>query len=164
MATSLAHHEALIRGFFGFIEPWEKQLTASPHAALLAGREKTGFLREDLRHSGLDGDRIEALPRCTALPEFVSLPQVLGGLYVIEGSTLGGQMISKHLENSLGFTGGHGYSYYRSYGMDTPRKWQEFRQLLLANSSPENDDVIVASATETFSSLHDWFVLQPARS
>ncbi|CAM2781098.1 biliverdin-producing heme oxygenase [Rariglobus hedericola] len=157
LASSIQHHQALIRGFFGFIEQWEKTIHESAYGELLNGREKTPLLISDLHHAGFDDAGIAALPRCTQLPPADTLPEVLGALYVIEGSTLGGQMISRHLEKQFGFSEGAGYSYYRSYGADTPHKWQELRQVLLSHSSPETDDQIVASAQATFARLHEWF-------
>lgn len=100
---------------------------------------------------------IDSLPLCRDLPSVTTRPSVLGALYVIEGSTLGGQMISRHLETTLGLRNGAGYGYFRSYGPDTPEKWREFRGILLAHSGPGVDDLIVSSAQNTFACLHRWF-------
>jgi heme oxygenase len=81
---------------------------------------------------------------------------VLGALYVFEGATLGGQLISRHLEEKLGLRDGAGYRYYRSYGPDVGRRWQEFRALLQEHATTGSDDAIVASAADTFERLHAW--------
>lgn len=164
LAASIEQHQLITRGFFGFIEPWEKAVLASPHASFLEGRTKTSLLVDDLRHFGMSAAAISALPRCLDIPPVASLPAMLGALYVIEGSTLGGQMISRHLETSFGLSDGNGYRYFLSYGSDTPRKWQEFRRVLLEHSSPENDDLIVAAAKDTFDALHRWFCPAPAQA
>lgn len=164
LPASLAAHHARIRAFFGFVQPWEKTLRASPHASLLAGRERTPWLLADLRHAGLDEADIAALPRCddADLPSVSSLPAILGALYVFEGSSLGGQIISRHLETALGLRDGEGYRYFRGHGAETPARWLAFRTLLAAHSTPASDDQIVAAAQDTFTRLRRWLAPQPA--
>lgn len=162
LAASVDEHTALLRGFWGFVRPWETAVLASPHSALLAGRDKSALLAADLEYFGLTPPDIDALPLCDELPATDTAPAVLGALYVIEGSTLGGQMISRHLEAALGLREGRGYSYFQSYGPSVPERWNEFKKLLLAHSSPDNDERIIASASRTFELLHRWFSRQPA--
>jgi heme oxygenase len=100
---------------------------------------------------------IETLPRCEALPEMATIGAALGSMYVWEGSTLGGQMICRHLHQLLGVTPLTGARYFSSYGDGVGRRWQEFRQILLDFSSPQNDPLIVAGAIATFESLQTWF-------
>ncbi len=145
--------------FLGFLEPLEHEIAGAlgdPGHPLVAGRAKAGWLVEDLSSLGLGESEIAALPRCADLPALDSAAQVLGALYVFEGATLGGQVISRHLESTLGLTGGAGYRYFLSYGPDVGRRWQEFRALLLAHSGPGVDEAIIASANETFARLHAW--------
>lgn len=162
LAGSVEHHTALLRGFWGFLHPWETAVLASPHAALLAGREKSALLAADLGHFGLTPAEINALPLCDELPATDTASAVLGSLYVIEGSTLGGQMISRHLEGTLGLRDGRGYRYFQSYGAAVPARWNDFKKLLLAHSSPGNDESIIASAANTFALLHRWFSRMPS--
>ena len=89
---------------------------------------------------------------------------MLGALYVFEGATLGGQLISRHLEEKLGMRDGVGYRYYRSYGADVGRRWQEFRGLLLKQSMAGSDDAIVAAAVDTFERLRAWCVTDHERN
>lgn len=151
-------HRRWLAMFLGFVEPLERQAAAAlgPGHRFTSGRAKAGWLREDLRALGLDETEIAALPRCTDLPALDTEARLLGALYVFEGATLGGQLISRHLEEKLGLRGGAGYRYYCSYGPDTGRRWQEFRGLLLAQSAAGDDDAIVAAATETFEGLRAW--------
>lgn len=152
--------------FLGFVEPLEKQASAllgADHPAI-AGRTKTGWLHEDLRTLGLSDAEIAALPRCTALPDLDTEARVLGALYVFEGATLGGQLISRHLEENLGLRDGVGYRYYRSYGAEVGRRWQGFRDLLLKQSVAGNDDAIVAAAISTFERLQAWCVTEHDRN
>lgn len=144
--------------FLGFLEPLEQAAVArlgADHPAL-AQRLKSGWLRDDLQALGLDAAAVAALPRATLPAGLDAMPRLLGALYVFEGATLGGQLISKHLEQTLGLSGGAGYRYFRSYGAEAGRRWQEFRALLLQHSSPAADDQIVAGANDTFSALRVW--------
>jgi len=143
---------------FGFVEPLEHLLVEELGRSnlLVAGRLKTSWLSEDLHNHGLTSAQIALLPRCKALPPLDSDAKILGVCYVMEGSTLGGQMISQHIESKLGLKNGVGYRYFRSYGPEVGRRWQDFRALLLQQSNPRIDDEIVASADETFRRLRLW--------
>lgn len=156
-------HRRWLSFFLGFVEPLERKIIAQLGTShpLLLGRLKTDWLKEDLRSSGLSDAEISLVPRCDTLPVISTPSQALGALYVFEGSTLGGQLISRHLETTLGLSDGIGYRYFRSYGPDVGRRWQEFRTLLLQQSSPDTDNQVISSASETFVRLYDWSKRQP---
>ena len=80
----------------------------------------------------------------------------LGAMYVVEGSTLGGAIIARQVERALGLTTESGCAYFRSYGPAISPMWKSFGAVLLASSSPETDDEIVASANRTFAIMQDW--------
>lgn len=67
---------------------------------------------------------------------------LLGALYVIEGSTLGGQVVSRHLKTIPAITSTR---YFESYGPDTGRQWQKFVSLLGARPTAEHDAIIAAA-------------------
>jgi heme oxygenase len=148
-----------LENFFGFVEPWERALAqALPDDDFIrAGRGKTAWLEQDLDFFGINRARRERLPRVTELPSVASGPEILGVAYVLEGSTLGGQIISRHLEETLGLRDGCGYRYFSSYGPNVGVQWKAFRAELLRASSATNDPVIVRAARHTFEILHRWF-------
>lgn len=150
---------ALLERFYGFVAPWERQLArcVSDDDLVREGREKTGWLEEDLAHFERDAGRRAALPQCEDLPETGSRPAILGACYVLEGATLGGQFIARHLQEKLGLEPGGGDRYFRSYGPDVGARWQAFRAELMRYSSPENDAEIIAAAQNTFDKLTAWF-------
>lgn len=153
--------------FLGFLAPLEERLAATwgREHPFLAGRlGKAAWLREDLLALGLNPAAIEALPRCTELPAIDTPEKALGVLYVFEGSTLGGQLISRHLENVVGLKDGVGYRYFRSYGPEVGRRWKAFGALLLQHSNPRADPEIVAAANDTFARLYAWCAHAHARS
>ena len=72
----------------------------------------------------------------------------LGLLYVVEGATLGGQVISRRLEVKLAF--------FRGYGEATGRMWRETSARLRAVSNPAAQDEAVRSAVSCFTLLRRW--------
>lgn len=150
---------ALLEKFHGYVAPWEQHLASRVAATdpLRAGREKTGWLAADLADFGVDAAGLRALPRCANLPAGESRAALLGACYVLEGATLGGQFIARHVATVLSLPSGHGDRYFRGYGAETGAKWQAFRQELLRHSSPEADPVIVRAAQETFAKIGCWF-------
>ena len=57
--------------------------------------------------------------------EFIDA-QLWGMLYVIEGSTLGGQYIYKSIQNILGLDKNRGASFFSGYGDQTSMMWKHF--------------------------------------
>lgn len=161
LPTTRADHAAQLAAFYGFVAPWEERLAAVlPESdPIRAGRAKSAWLEADLTFFGYD---LASIPRASGgeLPSTDSRAAILGAAYVLEGSTLGGQMISQHVERTLGLTGGEGYRFHRSYGRQVGAQWQAFRAELLHASSPENDATMVQAARATFDRIHDWFASQ----
>ena len=134
------------------IEPWGDGLAIDWDA-----RRKTHLLRADLEFLGRTPAEIAQLPRCEALPTIDDLGAVLGCLYVLEGSTLGGRMIAGHLAQHLGIVAGQGASFFSSYGEALMPRWRSFQQRLaeLATSAAM-EDRIAESARATFTSFGNW--------
>jgi len=64
-------------------------------------RLKTPRLEQDLIALDATVDELAKNPRCGELPELAAISQALGCLYVIEGATLGGRTITRHLQPGL---------------------------------------------------------------
>lgn len=74
---------------------------------------------------------------------------VMGAMYVMEGSTLGGRFIARYVEEHLHMTPGAGDAYFRGHGEATGSVWREFRERLAA--VPDRFDPLVEeSAKSTF--------------
>lgn len=161
IATRDGYRDLLIR-FYGFHAAWEKAAgAAAPDRDFFERRCKTRLLARDLAALGLDEDEIIRLPQCDPLMPLPSSAAVLGSMYVVEGSTLGGAIIAREVERRLGLDAGTGCAYFRSYGRDIAAMWKQFGSVLLEASSPDTDDVIVATAQETFGVMHDWLCEAP---
>jgi len=146
IAASMEGYQDLLARFYGFHDAWEKAAEAlAPDSAFFQRRRKTALLAKDLAALGMRADAISRLPRCQPLMPLPSAAAVLGSMYVIEGSTLGGAIIARDVERRLGLTAETGCAYFRSYGRDTALMWKSFGAMLLAASSPEVDDLIVES-------------------
>jgi len=153
----------LLAGFYGFIAPAEESLLRSGACEQtqvhFSGREKTPILVKDLENLGLPTPMV--ISKDAAL-NLSSPAKALGYLYVMEGSTLGGQFISKHLKKHLGLDAENGAAYFNGYGSETSARWKEFCGALIASAASLNqDDAIVESARVTFEGLQQWLFPNP---
>jgi heme oxygenase (biliverdin-IX-beta and delta-forming) len=160
--TSKDLYVGLLIRFYGFHSAWEEAAGAkAPDPDFFRQRCKTSLLVKDLRALGMGSGEIRRLPRCRSLMPLPAPEAVLGSMYVVEGSTLGGAIIARDVERTLSLTAETGCAYFRSYGRDTARMWKSFGAMLLSASSPETDDLIVRSADQTFDVMHDWLCGEP---
>ncbi|MDF2973566.1 MAG: hypothetical protein K0R61_4016 [Microvirga sp.] len=161
IATRDGYRDLLIR-FYGFHKAWETEAVGrAPDQGFFERRRKTQLLVQDLEALGLKSDDIIRLPQCRPLMPLPGSEAVLGSMYVVEGSTLGGAIIARDVENRLGLDAKTGCAYFRSYGRDIAAMWRSFGAVLLEASSPEVDDLIVESAQNTFTVMHDWLCETP---
>ena len=134
----------------GFLVPYEAALRAHANelgpAWEVPERQRAHLILDDLR---LPADQ---LPRCPALPPLASVPQLLGAMYVVEGSTLGGQVLARQLAKA-GLDLGR---YFTGYGALTGPRWKAFCRLLGAATTPATEADVVASASLTFQTLTAW--------
>jgi heme oxygenase len=159
-----------LKQFHGFYAPLERALQESnqgrthqsyagsfslaTQSALVTRLNKTMHLQKDLRYLGVV---TEILPFCRNLPPLDTQAQILGCLYVLEGATLGGRIITKHIRAVLGITPGTGGRFFEFYGGDTSRMWQLMQQLLISGAPDvETENHIVTNAILTFSCLRIW--------
>jgi heme oxygenase len=77
---------------------------------------------------------------------------------VVEGSTLGGQVISRQLAKADILL----RSYFSGYGEQTGSLWKAFCQLLDREATPDNQAELVQSASLTFQKLDAWLNQPPA--
>ena len=99
-------------------------------------RYKTPLLFNDLKYWHIKPEPL----RCQiVLPELNSLGALLGLLYVLEGSTLGGQFIAQHLQLTYGYTRSTGSNFFSGYGEQTTTHWQSFITYL--NSFSDQPDL-----------------------
>lgn len=158
---SHARYRQFVSRFFGYYEPLETRLLTVPCWEEIgfdyAERRKAPRLEQDLLALGGTPDALAWVPRCRDLPEIGTLPHVLGCLYVIEGATLGGQIITRRLQMTLGLTPESGASFFNGYGVETGPRWRAFGATLTAVAQRTGgEDDIIASANQTFASIDEW--------
>ena len=99
---SLDDYRGLLKRFYAFYKPYEekvqKVLGEDPIDFNHSERLNTPKIIKDLRALGMSESEISELEITDDLPKLDSKERIFGSLYVIEGSTLGGQVISRHLE------------------------------------------------------------------
>lgn len=156
------HYRSVLEIFYGFYQPLENKLTMVDGVELLEfhTRLKVPHLRSDLQALGLQGESIDQLQTCNELPAIHSLAGALGCWYVVEGATLGGQIISKQLAK-LGITIDHGGAFFNAYGTNTATMWLNFKNIVEQRvNTQENENIFIDSAQETFVKLIHWFRLK----
>lgn len=103
-----------------------------------------------------------SLWRSGDLPALPALPEALGCHYVLEGSTLGGQVISRHLQKTMGVVPGRGGSFFASEGRDMGVMWRAFCRALEAGCPGELEAIRAAgSDVRTFASFTRWLAVAP---
>lgn len=155
-------YASLLARFYGFYDPLERRLAdVGGYDAVgldLAARRKAHLLRDDLAALGFGQADIDAAPRCPDLPAVADLGEALGCLYVLEGATLGGQIVRREAEKTIGVTPDRGCSFFASYGERVGAMWKEFCQALegYAAATPGANARIAAAAVGTFDALDRW--------
>jgi heme oxygenase (biliverdin-IX-beta and delta-forming) len=160
-ALTHEQYSLLLQRFWGFYAPLEEHLLALHMRALYPfdseQRRKVPLLKTDLQKLGLTEAEIRALPRCSELPDCTHYPQVFGCWYVVEGATLGGQLISRHMRAALGISREQGCAFFTSYGEQVGTMWKEFcGSLKVAAAVPGAEAVIIEAACQTFITLDRW--------
>jgi heme oxygenase len=162
--TPDGYRDLLLR-FWGFYQPVEARiggLADWPGLGLdYDRRRKAPLLERDLAACGVGRALLDGF-RCPALPDLASVPHALGCLYVLEGATLGGRVITRHLRGLSG--GPFPCAFFASYGDDVGAMWKAFGSFLTDYAAGRGeDDRIVQSARSTFDALGAWLAAGEGR-
>ena len=151
-----------IKQFYSFYKPLESRLLdlsseISPWLDI-RNRQKTALLEADLQSMGQAIENIsQPMTMCTALPQLSSPAECLGCLYVLEGATLGGVVISRHIRDTLGVTPETGGLFFHGYGQRTGEMWREFRAAMSAfDAQTHQQEQVILAARATFDTLRRW--------
>src|SRR5215475_9354716 len=163
--TTLDDYRRLLERFLGFYGPVEAALER--HFNRRAGgfdferRRKVPMLVSDLRALGVK--QFTTLPRCGSLPAIDSTHQAFGCLYALEISTLGGQTITRHLNQAFGLSPESGCSFFHSYGDQTVMMWRDLGQQIKKYAvTDEIEEAMIDTAVETFVRLEQWMTIKGA--
>lgn len=160
-----AEYTRIITQMYGFYVPLEARLAAFDAQFAVCGidferRRKVPLLERDLIALGVPASEIAELSLCTCLPSIQSFPQAVGVIYVLEGSTLGGRVISRHLMYRLGLKSERGVAFFSSYTTEIGVMWKELSTQINSYAEqhfkPEDTAAMILSAQATFQTLDDW--------
>lgn len=154
-----AEYIEILEKFYGFYKPLERAFRQHPEVMAALNydqRFKLPLLERDLTFFNHTAESLSQLPECAALPPTESKAQVLGCIYVMEGSTHGSQFIARRLRTHFNLDG-QGVTFYEGYSKDTMAQWKAFKTYLdeSVDTNTEGNQVVKA-ASETFKALHRW--------
>ena len=91
-----------------------------------------------------------------------TLPEAIGIAYVLEGASLGGQVILRHLGPRLGISATEGASFYAGEGAGTGRRWRAFGAMVdqWGEENRGEWEAVVESARRTFEMIATPFSLE----
>lgn len=153
---SQARFQTVLQRFYGFLRVWEPAVGRhEPWQPMTVGRRRLPLLKKDLEALGLGEAALAGVPECPAASDLVDTAgRALGSIYVMEGSTLGGKVITKALSAAPWLPPG-GFSFFNPYGDETGARWREF-VAFAETASPTATDEIVQGAVDTFRQLRLW--------
>ena len=126
----------------------------------LAARAKLAWIEQDLNQLSGYGTST-AIDVCQATPLIRNGPEAVGCAYVIEGSTLGGSVIFRHMQKHLGITPDAGARFLYGYGEATGEHWKSFiRAIEAMNFSVKQREASAISAIATFDTMREWLSLR----
>jgi heme oxygenase len=148
----LGRYADLLARFHACYAPLEQRLSRLDWCQALPDAEqrlvKAGWLAQDLERLGAPGRPRAPSPRL-ALPEDVD--EGLGCLYVLEGATLGGAIVSRHVAQRLGLSPERGARFFHGYGEARGLLWRRFLGGLGARAwRPGARERLVQAACATF--------------
>jgi heme oxygenase len=117
-----------------------------------ADRHRSVLFADDLAALGSGpGDEVPVLP------DVPGTDAALGRLYVLEGSSLGGVLIDRHLATLPQLVATGRLSSFSPYGERTGAMWHAFRTVTRARVADGGDaDRLVQAAQQTFGALAAW--------
>ena len=162
-AISREDYRDLLERLLGFHEAFEAACERSERAGVIdrgeEDRSRAPMLVADLTSLGLDRGDIARLPIREGLAAPRSEAEWLGGLYVIEGSTLGGLHIARALKPLFadGEDDEQGRRFFLGYAERHGAMWRSFLERLeRACASAEDADIAVEAALRTFDDFEAW--------
>jgi heme oxygenase (biliverdin-IX-beta and delta-forming) len=138
------------------LDDWAERHAADARAVDWPRRRRAGLFADDLRALGADGGSLRPV-----LARVADTDEALGRLYVLEGSTLGGTVIDRHLAR-LPHLADVRLRAFSPYGPQTGAMWHAFRRTTRERIAVGGDAaVVVAAARATFGALAGWAGREP---
>jgi heme oxygenase len=158
--STRAAYRAHLERMYGFCAPLEQRLDPQQLGSALPDvqlRRKLPLIARDLLALGAEPPSLALLPRCQTLPACADTASAFGGLYVLEGATLGGRTLLPVVVDRLGLSAEHGAAFLASYGAEVGAMWRRFGTALDAwCHTPERQSRAGMAAVATFEALQEW--------
>ncbi|OQD41900.1 hypothetical protein BUL40_13685 [Croceivirga radicis] len=154
--NSLEDYGKLLERLFLFYNPLESKVHQYIDQAILPDIEKrkhTQWILKDLKALNYTVNTSTE----SKTQQITSTAYAVGVLYVMEGSTMGGQIISKMLKKQLGAN--TSTYYFDSYSDETMDMWLSFKNSIAQYETHLDKEEVFKGANETFSSLKEWLEL-----
>jgi len=149
----IARYQALLAAYLplyiGLEKAIEQFISQHPSTFDYAPRRKRDLLASDLQFFGYS-----ATPLTLPVPPIESQAELIGVLYVIEGSTLGGDFIARLITQNMSIDAGRGGEFFNVYGAKTEERWQEFCTFI---ESCEHDTTFSETAAQRAISTFELF-------
>ncbi len=151
--ATLPGYRALLARLRGFHAAYEPAIALGlSDEAFFAPRRRLAALDADLAALGLDSSTRAALPAPPA-PRLEGEGAAFGALYVLEGSTLGGLVIGRHVGGLHG--AGVPLAYYSGRGREAGPLWRAFRARLDGLGAGQ-EQAAFAAGVATFEAMRGW--------
>ena len=171
---TLDRYIAVLRSLLPIVSGWERWAGQAAPAALqplLAVRRRSPLLQQDLAvllgpqamftslaetlHAEQRWAEAVHLSKSASLfPTAEDNAKFLGALYVVEGSTLGGRFLARHVESTLAITPGHGDAYFSGHAEATGQLWREVTAHIAAVPD-ELGPTVIEAARRAFACFGD---------
>jgi heme oxygenase len=165
------HYLMFLMRAYGFEAPLESALAMTPNLDMmldLRPRSRAGFLAQDMMALSLRPADVTDLPLCFTIPQFRSIAEAMGWLYVAERTTLAHNVIRRHLMTRLPLEMEIASSYLSSYDGIVGKRWQELGAAFdEVAQHPAIAERIVQSAGDAFRARRNWLsvdTVEQARS
>jgi heme oxygenase len=156
----------VIEGFCGFwggsepaIDRWAAAHPVEAVAPQWPRRRRTHLFVADLAAMGRSHDDLPMVSCAPPASGHLEQAEVLGWLYVTEGSTLGGAIIQRHLQSLTGLRGMRPHC-FTPYPEGPGPMWRSFKAVVedFAAGNSGRTGAVIDAAAATFDSLERWLV------
>ena len=164
--VSLEDYSNYLQRLYGFVSGFERTIFPKLQEidSYINLRRKSEWMQHDLEQLKCDFTKIPTLSEEYFNQHYTDNLTALGGLYVLEGSMLGGIMIKKHLNEKLGIEVSNNMKYFTGYGSETGKIWKDFLNILSSYANDtEKEKIIIDSANNTFDLLNQWIEPHPPK-
>ncbi len=131
--TSLDAYRSFLEDFLRFFRPVEAVLSALDLKKLgidYQSRRKLSWIEADLKDLGHTDESLENLPKFEGAPRIADPVSALGAMYVMEGSSLGRQVMLGKLGSRLNISPDWAGHFFSGYGKQTGAMWHSFVNVL----------------------------------